>query len=289
MSIKIITDSAVDLPSEIINKYDIKLVPFLVHLGEKEYLDGKTIAPVDIFNGMREGKVYKTAQVPPSRFRKIFSEYAKTEDSYIYIAFSSKLSGTYQSAVLTKNQMLEDYPGLDIEILDTKCASTGMGLIVYKAAQMVRVGKEKSEIIEMINFYSRYMEHIFTVDDLEYLYRGGRVSRATAFVGGLLNIKPVLGIKDGELVSITKVRGRKKLFKKMMDLMDERGTNLVNQIIGISHGDDPEGAETLKKMIKEKFGSKKFIINNIGGAIGAHAGPNTLAIFFLNKQPERWL
>ncbi|WP_069649845.1 DegV family protein [Caloranaerobacter ferrireducens] len=285
MTVRIITDSACDLPKNIIDEYNIRVIPILVYLENIEYLDGETLNPVDLYNNMRNGKVYKTAQIPPATFKEVFLEYANKNESVIYVAFSSGLSGTYQSALMAKNEVLEEYPDFDLEVIDTKCASVGFGLVVYKAAQMAKEGKSKEEIINAINFYSQHMEHVFTVDDLEYLYRGGRVSRTAAFVGSLLNIKPILDVEDGKLVPIEKVRGRKKVLKRMIEIMEERGVDLSNQVIGINHGDDLEGAKKLEDMIRERFGCKEFIVNIVGCAIGAHSGPGTLSVFFLNEKP----
>src|SRR5699024_186709 len=133
-------------------------------------------------------------------------------------------------------------------------------------------------------YHAKHMEHIFTVDDLEYLYRGGRVSRTAAFVGTLLKIKPILHVDDGKLVPLEKIRGSKKVLSRMLDIMEERGTDFKNQTIGISHGDDPETAQKLAEMIKEKFDVQKVLIEMVGAVIGAHSGPGTLAVFFLNDE-----
>ncbi|MFW6389697.1 MAG: DegV family protein [Halanaerobiales bacterium] len=283
MSIKIITDSAADLPEEVIKKYDIDVLPLQVIINDEVFLDGETLKPVELLKGMREGKQYKTAQVPLNEFKAKFEKYAEEDHTYIYIAFSSELSGTYQAAVLARNQVQQEFKDFEIEIIDTRCASLGFGLVVYKAAVMASEGKSKDEIIENIHFYKDHMEHIFTVDDLEYLYRGGRVSRTSAFVAGILNIKPILEVEDGKLVPLEKRKGRKRVMKRMLTLMEERGENLGQQLVAISHGDDLETAEKLKDMIKEKFGTENFLINTIGGVVGAHAGPGTIALFFLNK------
>ncbi len=283
LGIKIITDSGSDLPIEIINKYNIELVPLIVTYDDNKYLDRKTIKAKEIFDGMREGKVYKTAQVPPATFEELFTQYAQKGEECIYIAFSSELSGTYQSSKMIKEKILKEYPDFKLDIINSKCASLGFGLVVYQAALMVEAGKSREEIVEKVKFYAEHMEHIFTVDDLEYLFRGGRVSKTAAFIGGLLNIKPLLDVEDGKLIPIEKIRGRKKVMKRILEIMEERGDNLENQLIGISHGDDLEAALKVKEMIKNEFGSKKFIVNSIGSAIGAHSGPGTLAIFFLNK------
>lgn len=284
MSIKVIADSGADLPKKLIEEFDIKVVPLFVNIDEEEYLDGVTIDSLELFNNMRNGAVYKTAQVSIKTFKELFIEYAKNNEKCIYIAFSSELSGTYQASVMAKREVLEEYPDFDIDVIDTKSASFGCGLIINYAVKLIKDGKNKTEVIEAIQFYIEHIEHIFTVDNLEYLYRGGRVSKTTAFVGGLLNIKPILNVEDGKLIPLEKVRGRKKVIKRMVDIMEERGLDLSNQTIGISHGDDLESAEILKHQIEERFGCKDFIITLIGAVIGAHAGPGTLALFFLNKE-----
>ncbi len=285
MAIKILSDSACDLPKEIVEKYSIDILPIIVIKDDNEYLDNLTITPEKVYEDMRNGEMYKTAQIPPKAFSDKFLEYAKNGDSVIYIAFSSGLSGTYQTSLFVKESILEEYPDFDLDIVDTKAASGGFGLIVLQAAKLAKEGKTKEEILKAVEFYKKNIEHIFTVDDIEYLFRGGRVSRIQAFVGGLLNIKPVLHVADGKLIPLEKVRGRHKVFKCMMDLMEERtkNANLKEQLIGITHGDDLEGALKLKELITERFGAETFIINMIGASIGAHSGPGTIALFFLRE------
>lgn len=289
MSVKIICDSACDLPEEILEEYDIDLIPIVVIKGDEEYLDGVTILPKKMYDDMRKGEIYKTAQIPPTVFEKKFEEIAKKGESAIYIAFSSGLSGTYQTSVIMRDSLKDKYPNMDIDIVDSKSASVGLGLLVYKASKMAKEGKTKEEILKMLDFYVEHIEHIFTVDDMETLFRGGRVTRTQAFVGGLLNIKPILDIpENGTLQPIEKVRGRNKVLKRMLEIMEERGGNadLKNQTIGINHGDDIEGAMKLKELIEEKYGCTDFVINVIGCAIGAHSGPGTLSVFFLNEKYE---
>ncbi len=286
MGIKIITDSAADLPQEIINEYDITVLPLLVTYNDEVYEDGVTMKPEKLLNDMSGGRTYKTAQVPIGAFIDEFSKCLKEKIDAIYIGFSSELSGTYQGAVMAKKQVFSDEsekPAINLDIIDTKCASLGFGMVVYQAAQMAQEGKSREEILDAVNFYSNHMEHIFTVDDLEYLYRGGRVSKTSAFVGGILNIKPILDIEDGKLVPLEKKKGRKRVLKRIVEIMEERGVKLSDQTVAISHGDDLETAQKLQNMIKEKFGTEKFVINTIGASIGAHAGPGTIALFFLNE------
>lgn len=280
MAVKIVTDSGSDLPSEIVKDLDIAVLPLIVYSDEQEFKDGVDISSVEVMQQMREGKIFKTAQVAPISFIEQFNKYAQNGDSCIYIGFSSQLSATYKSSTMAFNEVKETYPNFDGELIDTKCASLGQGLIVYQAALMAKEGKSKEEIVDTVHTLLNSIQHIFTVDDLEYLFRGGRVSKTAAFVGGILNIKPVLHVDDGKLIPLEKARGRKKAVKRLQEIMVERGVNLDNPLIGITHGDDLQAAENLRDAIKEKYENSSFIINNIGCAIGAHSGPGTLALFF---------
>lgn len=283
MSVKILADSACDLPLDLFDSLHIELLPLVVQIDDKQFYDLETIQPTELYKQMRNGKAPKTAQVPPARFEEAFTKYAKQDQPCIYIAFSSQLSGTYQTSTLVKDDVVEKYQNFDLSIIDTKAASLGYGLIVKKAAEMANEGKTKEEIIPVIEFYCKHMEHLFTVDSLEYLYRGGRVSKTSAFVGGLLNIKPILNVEDGKLVPLEKLKGRKKVLKRIIEIMKDRGDSLQNQCVAISHGDDIETAEAMRDLIKEEFGTKEFLIHTVGCSIGAHSGPGTIAIFFLNK------
>jgi len=287
MAIRILTDSGCDLPENIIRENNIEVLPLSVHLGEVDYLDGVDIKSEKMYSDMREGKVYKTSQVPPSKFKEVFIRCAEKNDTCIYIGFSSGLSGTFQAATIAKEEVLELYPDFDVYTIDTWCASVGFGLVVYKASRMVMEGKRKEDILSKIDFFIKHMEHIFTVESLEYLFRGGRVSRTAAFIGELLDIKPVLNVEKGKLIPLEKVRGRKKSLRRIVDIVGERGVELKNQIIGISHGDCLHEAEKVKEMIEEKYGCKEFLINTVGSVIGAHSGPGTIAVFFLDAKEEK--
>ncbi|PGU33624.1 fatty acid-binding protein DegV [Bacillus cereus] len=284
MSVKIITDSAADLPVELLQAYDIDLIPLRVYdEAETEYLDGVTLKSVTLLQKMREGAVYKTSLPSLETFQEKFVSYAKEGNPCIYLAFSSELSGTYQSSVLIKEEVKETYTDLDLEIIDTKCASLGQGIVVLEAAKMAKEGASKEEILNRVAFLMNHMEHIFTVADLQYLVRGGRLSKVAGFIGGLLNIKPILNVDEGKLVPLEKVRGKKKVLSRIVDIMEERGKDLKGQTIGMTHGDDLETAEALKALITERFGCEVFIVNTIGAAIGAHTGPGALTLFFLNE------
>ncbi|HDR6755396.1 DegV family protein [Bacillus cereus group sp. MYBK249-1] len=284
MGVKIITDSAADLPVELLQAYDIDLIPLRVYdEAETEYLDGVTLESVTLLQKMREGAVYRTSLPSLETFQEKFVSYAKEGNPCIYLAFSSELSGTYQSSVVIKEEVKETYANLDLEIIDTKCASLGQGLVVLEAAKMAKDGASKEDILKRVDFLMSHMEHIFTVADLQYLVRGGRLSKVAGFIGGLLNIKPILNVEEGKLVPLEKVRGKKKVLSRIVDIMEERGKDLKGQTIGMTHGDDLETAEALKSLIMERFGCEVFIVNTIGAAIGAHTGPGVITLFFLNE------
>lgn len=283
MTIQILADSACDLTEAYYKKFSIEMVPLTVHLNNQEYEDGIGISPKKVYDAMREGAKTQTSQVSPQVFKSLFTSYAKENKPLVYLAFSSELSGTYQTAKMMEQEIKETYPDAPIHVIDTKCASIGYGLVVLYAAKLAQNGGGLEDIINQATYHAEHMEHIFTVDDLEYLYRGGRVSKTAAFVGSLLKIKPILHVDSGKLIPLEKIRGSKKVLSRMITIMEERGTDFENQTIGISHGDDFETAEKLATMIKEKFKVKDVIIEMVGSVIGAHSGPGTIALFFLNK------
>ncbi|QED47198.1 DegV family protein [Cytobacillus dafuensis] len=283
MSVKILTDSACDLPLHFFKENDVTLFPLKVHLDDTEYEDLVTIDPKKVYQAIREGKVPKTSQASPLAFEETFTNMAKNNEDGIYIAFSSELSGTYQTAVMMLDQVKEKYPNFNLTIIDTKCASLGFGLIVQEAAKLAKEGTSKEDILTDIKFRCEHMEHLFTVHDLDYLAKGGRVSKASAFLGGLLNIKPLLNVEDGKLVPIEKHRGKKKLLRRIIEIMKERGDSFESQIIGISHADDEETALEMKELIIQELNAKNVYISSIGASIGSHTGSGTIAIFFLNK------
>lgn len=284
MNVHIIADSGCDLPLSFFDQENTSFIPLRVQIENQDYEDLKTIDPKEVYQYMRQGNVAKTSQASPETFLDVFTELAKKGKPALYIAFSSELSGTYQTAVMIKQQVQEDYPEFQLDIIDSKCASLGLGLVVKRAVELSNNGYTLQEISSAVKEMSQHMEHLFTVDELDYLARGGRISKAQAFVGGLLNIKPLLHVDEGRLLPLEKIRGKKKLYRRILELMEERGADFSNQTIAISHGDDLQAAEDLKNLIMERFKPKAVYINMIGAAIGAHSGPGTLALFFLNKE-----
>lgn len=286
LTVKILADSACDLSSEDLQQFNIEALPLTVQLDGEDYEDGVSISSKKVYDAMREGKSPKTAQVSQQVFKDTFEKHAKAGNQVLYLTLSSELSGTYQGAKLMEQEVKDTYPDFELHVVDTKCASLGYGLVVLRAAELAKKGANLDEILEVSKHRYEHMEHIFTVDDLEYLYRGGRVSKTAAFVGTLLKVKPLLHMEDGKLIPLEKVRGSKKVYKRMIEVMEERGKDLENQLVAISHGDALDTAEHIASMIREKWNVKDIKINMVGSSIGAHSGPGTIALFFLNDTPK---
>lgn len=275
----IVTDSSSDLPEGIIKDYPIKVLPMPVSLKDDPTKDISNLSLKEFYDSIRRGEIVPTtSQVTVPVYMQCFKEYLSQGKTPLVLGLSSKLTSSYESALLAKENLKAD----EIIIIDTKCASLGLGLVVLKAAQMAKEGKTAQEIAQVIEPYALHMEHIFTVDSLEYLKRGGRISATQAFVGGLLNVKPVLHFVDGAILPLENVRGRKNVVKKMIEIMAQRAKNPQDQVIGISHADNEELALELKEAVIKEFGVKNIIMSWIGPVIGSHAGPGTVALFFQN-------
>lgn len=283
---RIFADSACDLPKSFFAENDVELIPLSVLIDQQEYKDLVDIDALEVYDAIRNGKQPKTSQASPEFFMKEWTKLAKSGEDGLYIAFSSELSGTHHTAVMIRDQVKEAYPDFNLIIVDSKCASLGYGLVVREAVRFHQNGDDLSTIERKVRHIAEHMEHLFTVEDLDYMARGGRVSKASAFIGGLLNIKPLLHVEDGKLVPIEKHRGRKKVMKRMLDLMEERGDQISEQHIAINHSDDESIALALKKQVEERFNPKSIDIQMIGSVVGAHVGPGTFSIYFLNKRLE---
>lgn len=284
MSLKIITDSASDISLSVMKEFDLHVIPTPVVIDETDYFDGQTIFPNEFYDILRSGKDIKTYHINAQMFYDNFLPYAKNGDEVIYLCFSTGIAGTYNAANIAKTELLEEYPDFDLTIIDTKCASLGFGLATYYALMMQKNGASKEEIIEAAYWHCAHMEQIFTVSTLEYLFKGGRLSRGSALAGGLLDIKPLIEVNDlGALESFEKVRGRQKSLKRLVELVGDRGADLEQQVIGLLHGDDAITMEKIKERLKEQYGCQSFMENYVGCAIGAHTGPGIIGIIFLNE------
>ncbi len=279
--VKIITDSCSDLSEGILQKYGIIMLPTPVHFGENVYGDRTELSPPEFYKKLDEcTELPTTSMITPDTFAEEFKKALADGYKVLSINFSSELSGIFESAVIAKKNIGSD----DIHVIDSRSASVGLGLSVYQAARALREGKKLKEIIELTEYNCSHMEHVFAVGSLEMLKRGGRISKGKAFVGNVLNIKPILHFEDGEIVPYSRTRGKKKMLEFLIQTMEERGHNLVEQTIGINYSGNPELAEEVKNMIIDRFGTEEFLISEIGAAIGSHVGRNTVSVFFLNKE-----
>ncbi|WP_411168090.1 DegV family protein [Clostridium sp. MB05] len=284
MKIVILTDSCCDLPIDFVKENNIEVMPIRVNLKGEDIPDdlGQSINYNVFYDMIRAGEMPSTSQVNAYTFTEAFKKYSSEGHSIIYIGFSSALSGCVNSARIAKEAVEDEMPSADITVIDTKSASMGLGLIVYYAVNMLKDGASKDEIISWIEDNKLKVNHWFTVDDLNHLKRGGRISSTVAIVGTMLNIKPIMHVDDeGRLVPVSKVKGRKKSIKELEEKLKERIVNSEEQTIFISHGDCLSDAEHLKDLILKETKVKDVIINNIGPAVGTHSGPGTLALFFI--------
>lgn len=282
---KIITNTTADLPMNYIKENQLGLIYFNYIMDEVSYGKDKELEWKEFYRLMREeGKMPTTSQVNPQQYRECFEAFLKENKNLLYISFSSGLSGSCGNAILAAEELMEEREDCRIIVVDSKCASMGEGLFVHKAVMMKKQGKSMEETADYLNELVPYLTHVFTVDDLNHLYRGGRVSKAAAIVGTIAGIKPILHVDDeGHLIPLSKVRGRKKSLNALVDYMEEKvadGYLDKNDIIFISHGDALEDAEYVKAEIEKRFGITEFMINHIGPTIGAHSGPGTIALFF---------
>ncbi len=286
MSLKIVTDSACDLPRDIIDELEILTIPLNLITSEDEYRDKETIMPSELYNKMRSGIEFTTSQSTPELVYERFEKELDKGNDLLYICFSSGLSGQYQMAKMIVDDLKDRYKDREIYIIDSKAACTGMGLMVKYAGEMQRDGKTAEEIISAVEYYSKNINHIILIDDMQYLYKGGRITTAQVVTGGLLNIKPIITMDtEGKLKFTEKARGRKKLLKKTEELILEYNCgDISNQVVGIVYGDNREMAEEIRELLMEKFQPKEIIIENIGPTIAVHTGPDVIGITFLNKK-----
>ena len=284
----IITDSCCDLSEQLANDAGLYVIPMVMTISGKEYknyLDEREISSKAFYDRLRAGETASTSALNMDTFLSVFGEFFEQGKDILYLAFSSGLSGTYHVSTLAAEELAQKYPESRIFCCDTLCASMGEGLLVYLAGKKKQSGASIEEVRDFVEQNKLNLCHWFTVDDLNHLKRGGRVSATTAFVGSLLNIKPVLHVDDeGHLINVGKARGRRAAVSSLFEHMKETAVNPSEQTVFISHGDCEEDALALKEMIEKEFSPKEIQINPIGPVIGAHSGPGTLALFFLGSK-----
>lgn len=287
MDTVLLIDSCTDLPQSYVEKNELSFVSLMCNFKGQEYKDdfGKTLKYKEFYAAVRNGEMPSTSQVNVYTYTEIFKEYAIRGKSVIYLGFSSELSGSLNSAKLAKDMVCEEIEDADITVIDSRSASLGEGLLAYYANEMLKSGASKDEIVSWLETNKLRMNHWFTVDDLGHLKRGGRVSGVAAFMGTLLDIKPILHVDDeGKLIPVSKVKGRKKSLKTLFEMLKENIKSPEEQVLAISHGDCIEDAEYLKDMILKEYNVKDVIINEVGPVIGSHTGPGVVALFFLGDK-----
>lgn len=280
--IAIVADSAADLPKQVIDEHGIIVVPLYVNWKGQTYRDGEDLVPETFYPLMKQEKELPTTSQPtPGTYLELFNDLLAQGNEVLCLTLSSGLSGTYSSAITAKG-MLDD-PG-KVEVIDTLAASVGEGLLVLEAARLVKEGLSLKEIIPRIRDKVSRLRSIFTINTLENLVKGGRLSTLQGGLGTLLDIKPILHLDEhGKIVPLVKVRSRKKALAQLETEIQAQGSNLQGQVMGISHSHDPETGAEMAKVLKNKFGAAEVMIGEIGTVIGTHTGEGCIALFFYGE------
>ena len=284
----LITDSSADLSQEMVQELGVTVLPLSFTIQGKTYRNYPDNREMDLplfYDMLRAGELATTSAVNVAEYTQAVEPILQEGKDVLILAFSSGLSSTYQSSVLAAEELREKYPDRKIYTVDTLCASLGQGLLVYLAVQEQRKGKNIEEVRDWAESTKLHLCHQFTVDDLHFLKRGGRISATTAVVGSMLQIKPVLHVdNEGRLINIGKARGRQASLKALVDKMEKTVTEEGKKTVFISHGDCRKDAVAVADMVRERFGTQDIRINYVGPVIGAHSGPGTLALFYLGTE-----
>ena len=284
----LITDSSADLSQEMVQELGVTVLPLSFTIQGKTYRNYPDNREMDLplfYDMLRAGELATTSAVNVAEYTQAVEPILQEKKDVLILAFSSGLSSTYQASVLAAEELREKYPDRKIYTVDTLCASLGQGLLVYLAVQEQRKGRSIEEVRDWAESTKLHLCHQFTVDDLHFLKRGGRISATTAVVGSMLQIKPVLHVdNEGHLINIGKARGRQASLKALVDKMEKTVTEEGKKTVFISHGDCRKDAVAVADMVRERFGTQDIRINYVGPVIGAHSGPGTLALFYLGTE-----
>lgn len=281
----ITADSTVDLPKAFLEEKQVPVVSLSYIIDGATYRDGEGLTSKEFYDKIREGAMPTTSQVNPEQARDLFEPILKGGTDILHIAFTSGLSGTYNSCRIAAEELSEEYPDRKIVVVDSLCAASGGGMLLYKAIELKEQGKSFDEIVTWVEENKLHVCHDVTVDDLFHLHRGGRVSKTSAVLGTIIKIKPIIHVNDeGKLIVIGKERGRKKALQTLVERMEEKSQGFDNDIVMITHGDALEDAEYVKGLIQEKFGITNIMINPLGTVIGSHTGPGVIALFYMGNR-----
>lgn len=284
--IRFIVDSTCDTTRYIKDNFDFDVIPLSITIDDKSYLDEVEIDSETVYDRMRNGKVPKTSQISYESLTKVLDKCIANQWDFIYLTFSSKLSGTYNFAYKIFEIYREKHPERKMEIIDSRGGAGGAGLIAFQVLKMININLPFETIVNQINFMIDHTVYYFTISDLEWLSKGGRVSKPIGYVGNVLNIKPYLTVDDGKMIVTKMVRGRKKALKTIVNDVLSGASNFKNQTICISHANDIETALYLEEKIKEVMPQCKTLIFQIGAVLGSHIGIGGIGAFYLDKKPE---
>lgn len=281
----IVSDSTVDLPKEYLQSKQVPIISLSYIMDGVTYEEMDGLSHKEFFEKLRAGSLPTTSQINQEQAREALEPFAKEGKDILYIGFSSGLSGSYNSVRMAAEDLKEEYPDINIITIDSLCACMGEGLLLYKALELKEHGMSMEEIAKWVEANKLHICHNVTVDDLNHLHRGGRISKTTAVVGSMIKIKPIIHMSDeGKLVVIGKERGRKKSLVSIVDRMEKQMRGYDNDIVMITHGDCIEDAEFVKKQVEERFGIHNVMINGIGSVIGSHTGAGVVAVFFMGDK-----
>jgi DegV family protein with EDD domain len=284
----IFTDAASDLPMELVKDHHISVIPMDFKIkgkNYKHYPDGRELGYCEFYQMLRSGNLAITSQINNSEFLHYFEPVLRYDLDILYISLSSGLSGTYQSSIIAAEELMEKYPGRKVYCVNSRCASTGQGVLVYHAALKKHEGLDIDELHDWVFLNRNQVCHWFTVNDLNHLKRGGRLSTSSAIVDTMLSVKPILHVDDeGHLVMKGKIRGRRKSLEELVGCIKKFCIKPEKQTVYISHGDCLNDAEILSTMVKRELAVKDVIINNAGPIIGSHTGPDFIGLFFFGSE-----
>ncbi|MCI6122009.1 DegV family protein [Bariatricus sp. SGI.161] len=281
----ITVNSTVDLPKEWLEERHIPVIPLKYTIDGETYKGMEGLSSKEFFQKLREGKMAVTSQVNPEEAKEALEAFLKEGKDILHLAFSSGLSGTYNSMRIAAEELEEEYPERKVIVIDTLCACLGEGLLLYYALKRKGEGKSIEEVAQWAEENKLHVCHNVAIDDLNHLQRGGRVSKTTAILGTMVQVKPIIHMDDkGLLQVIGKERGRKKALNKIVDMAVEQAKGWENDIIMITHGDCAEDAEYVAELVRKKMGIENILVNNIGEVIGSHTGPGVVAVFCMGSK-----
>lgn len=282
--LRFITDSAADLPQGIIDEYQIEVLPTPIDIDDKRYFDGRNLSTDQLYQIMGEsGHSIRTHHVTPEMFEDAFLPHVAINDSIICLCFSEGIAGGYDAAKIARISVMEQYPNADIIVLNTKCASAGFGLLVYKLAMMYRNGASRETLLKAAGFYSEHIRHTFTITKLHYFMKGGRIMKLLGSIGDTLELKPIFNInEEGALQLLKAVRGNKKAIGTMVDLVYGDGASFPEQTLAYCYGDEREALDFTMQLANEAIHPKSVLVSDIGCAVAAHTGKGMIGICYLN-------